>query len=253
MTTGRFRLYLTMEIAKNRVNPKQPPESGSSAPAAGRRYGGVDRDERQRQRRERLVAAALAVFGEQGFHASTVRDVCRRAELTSRYFYESFDSMEDLFEAVYVSVSRELMAKVMVVLQQTPMDPEKLAEAALRQFLEFIQEDPRRAQVTLIDSLNAGYGLHRVSQQSNRDFAAMIGGLIQMFFPYLEKMGLDATMVANGLVGSNIRIATQWVEDQCSTPLEDVLRNMLAFFVATIHYGRSIHAHTGTSDSTATP
>lgn len=246
-----------MEIAKNRVNPSQTPESGSLAPAAGRRYGGVDRDERQRQRRERLIAAALAVFGEQGFHASTVRDVCRRAELTSRYFYESFDSMEALFEAVYVGVSRELMHKVMEVLQQTPMDPEKLAEAALRQFLEFIQEDPRRAQVTLIDSLNAGHGMHRISQESNRDFAAVIGNLIQMFFPHLDTLGLDATMIANGLVGSNVRIATQWVEDQCSTPLDDVLRNMLAFFAAAIHYARAMleaRAQTaGASGGTATP
>lgn len=199
------------------------------------------------------MAAALAVFGEQGFHASTVRDVCRRAELTSRYFYESFDSMEDLFEAVYVSVSRELMHKVMEALQRASMEPEKLAEAALRQFLEFIQEDPRRAQVTLIDSLNAGHGMHRISQESNRDFAAVIGNLIQMFFPHLDEMGLDATMIANGLVGSNVRIATQWVEDQCSTPLEDVLRNMLAFFVATIQYGRSIHAHVGAPGSDTTP
>jgi AcrR family transcriptional regulator len=225
-----------MEISKNRVNPEIPPESGSPAPAAGRRYGGVDRDERQRQRRERLIIAALAVFGEQGFHASTVRDVCRRAELTSRYFYESFDSMEALFEALYLSVSRELMHRVMLVLQQTPMEPLQLSEAALRTFLEFLREDPRRAQVTLIDALNVGRGMHRISQESNRDFAAVIGNIINMFFPNIEKVGLDTNMIANGLVGSNVRIATQWVEDQCSTPLEDVLRNMMAFFAAAIHY-----------------
>jgi hypothetical protein len=78
--------------------------------------------------------------------------------------------------------------------------------------------------------------MHRISQESNRDFAAVISNIIRMFYPTIEKAGLDTNMIANGLVGSNVRIATQWVEDQCSTPLEDVLRNMMAFFAAAIHY-----------------
>jgi AcrR family transcriptional regulator len=235
-----------MEISKYGVNPEpqaSPPGPGDSASTSdarlsGRRYGGIDRDERQRQRRERLISAALAVFGEQGFHASTVRDVCKRAELTSRYFYESFESMEQLFEAVYASVTRELMHQTLEVLAKTPLEPEKLVEAALRTFLQYIQEDPRRARVALIDAQTVGVGVHRISQESNRDFAAVIGGFIPMFFPKIDQLGLDVNLVANGLVGGNIRMATMWVEDKCSTPLEDILRNMLVFYSAAIEFVR---------------
>lgn len=237
-----------MEIAKTRVNPstaRKTPESGSLAVSrGGRRYGGVDKEERQRQRRDRLIAAALEVFGEKGYHASTVRDVCRRAELTSRYFYESFDGMEALFEAVYAHVSRELMSRVMLVLAATPMDPDLLAEAALRAFLEYIREDPIRARVVLVDAQYVGKGMHQVSQASNRDFAAIIANFTLMFFPDLPRTGLDAAMVANGLVGSNVRIATQWVEDNCQTPLDTVLLNMSAFIKAAVQYARTLLANT---------
>lgn len=229
-----------MEISKNRVNPSNTPESGAPAAGGGRRYGGVDKDERQRQRRERLVAAALGVFGEQGYHVSTVRDVCRHAELTSRYFYESFEGMEALFEAVYLSVSRELMDKTMGVLQRTPLMPEQLAEAALRTFLEFIREDPRRARVMLIDAFTVGPGIQRISAESNSDFANLIGSFIEMLFPHLDKVGLNPNLISNGLVGSNIRLATMWVEEKCATPLEEMLRNMMAIFTASIEHARKL-------------
>ncbi|RRS04945.1 TetR/AcrR family transcriptional regulator [Aquabacterium soli] len=229
-----------MEISKNRVNPSNTPESGAPVAGGGRRYGGVDKDERQRQRRERLVAAALGVFGEQGYHVSTVRDVCRHAELTSRYFYESFEGMEALFEAVYLSVSRELMDKTMGVLQRTPLMPEQLAEAALRTFLEFIREDPRRARVMLIDAFTVGPGIQRISAESNSDFANLIGSFIEMLFPNLDKVGLNPNLISNGLVGSNIRLATMWVEEKCATPLEEMLRNMMAIFTASIEHARKL-------------
>ncbi len=224
-----------MDLSKNRVNPRPAPESGEPAP--GRRYGGIDKDERQRQRRQRLIEAGLAVFGQKGFHATTVRNVCHHAELTSRYFYESFESMEALFEGVYTHVNAELMRRTLAALQSAPMVPEKLAEDALRAFLTFIQEDPHRARVVLIDALTVGAGASRISNESNKDFARLIASFIEMLYPTLAKdTGINPVLIANGLVGANVRIATVWVEEKCATPLEDVLRNLFSFFLAIIHY-----------------
>jgi AcrR family transcriptional regulator len=229
-----------MEISKNRVNPEATSEPGDHA-ASGRRYGGMGPEERQRQRREKLIVAALAVFGEQGFHASTVRDVCGRAELTSRYFYESFESMDALFEAVYVSVSRELMRKTMVALQGVPMVPEQLAEAAMRTFLEFIQEDPRRARVTLIDAQTVGPNANRASQQADRDFVALLTSFIDALYPGMgEATGLSPYFISTGMLGAMMRMATVWVESKCEMPLDDMLRNMMMFYVAGIQYAEAL-------------
>lgn len=227
-----------MPVSKNRVNPAPPSTPGTS----GRRYGGIDSEERQRQRKAKLIEAGLVVFGEQGFHQSTVRDVCKQAQLTSRYFYESFDSMASLFKAVYVAVNRELMQATIMSLAACQPEPEKLAEASLRTFLEYIRQDPHRARVALIDAFNVGEGMHALTDKASQDFAQLIASFMHQMFPRLEETGLDIKILANGLVGANIRIATQWVADRCKTPLDEVLRNLLALFQACIAYARQLEA-----------
>ena len=160
------------------------------------------------------------------------------------------EDMEALFEAVYVSVSRELMGQTMAVLQRTPLVPEQLAEAALRTFLEFIREDPRRARVMLIDAFTVGPGIQRISAESNSDFATVISNFIEMLFPDLHKVGLNPVLIGNGLVGSNVRLATMWVEEKCATPLEDMLRNMLAIFTASTERARRLMAEVAATPPT---
>ncbi|WP_374319119.1 TetR/AcrR family transcriptional regulator [Aquabacterium sp.] len=204
--------------------------------ASGRRYAGVDPQERQRLRRAKLVDAALAVFGAKGYHQATVRDVCKAAQLTSRYFYESFEGMESLFRVVYAQVNRQLMESTLEVLEHCPSDIHAMSEAALRNFLEFIRDDPRRARVMLIDALNVGEGMYSLANQINQDFAELIAGYLQQFMPNLAGSGLDAQVLSDGLVGAANRIATQWVGRRCQAPLDVILSNSLALFEATIEY-----------------
>ena len=147
--------------------------------------------------------------------------------------------MEALFKAVYTQVSRELMQTTVMALASCQPDPEKLAEAALRNFLEFIRQDPHRARVALIDALNVGEGMAMLADKASQDFAQLIAGFMHQMFPTLDAQGrLNFKMLANGLVGANTRIATQWVADRCKAPLDDVLINTLTLFRACIAYAR---------------
>lgn len=81
---------------------------------AGRRtYRGRSQADRRADRRTRLLAAALDLWGEHGCAAVTVRGVCGRAGLTDRYFYESFADRETLVVSVYEQVEQELLATLL--------------------------------------------------------------------------------------------------------------------------------------------
>jgi len=80
--------------------------AATSKTGQGRTYGGQSSGERQADRRERLIRAAIATYGEQGYRRTTVADVCRTAGLTPRYFYESFANSEALLIAAYKEVTR---------------------------------------------------------------------------------------------------------------------------------------------------
>ena len=66
------------------------------------------RQKRSRDKRDRLKAAALALFGEKGYDATSIEDIARRADLAVGGFYLHFRSkrqlllalMDDLLEAL---------------------------------------------------------------------------------------------------------------------------------------------------------
>ena len=67
--------------------------------AITRPYRGVSATERTRLRRESLIEGLLDVVLADGTLGVSVDKVCARANLTKRYFYESFKDLDALFAA----------------------------------------------------------------------------------------------------------------------------------------------------------
>src|SRR5438067_1452042 len=83
-----------------------------SAPRT-RTYGGVGAVERRAERRTRFIEAAIVTFGQHGFSKTTTRSLCAEAGLTQRYFYESFESVEELFEVVAKKLGEDLEIRLL--------------------------------------------------------------------------------------------------------------------------------------------
>jgi AcrR family transcriptional regulator len=208
-----------------------------SPPTPRRRsYGGVSPETRQQLRRERLIEAGIEAFGVHGFHAVTVREICAEAKLTERYFYESFQSLEALFTAVYSKLNLELKQATMGALARAPQNSIKLAEDGLRVFFEYVRNDPRRARILLIESISIGQNVHRLANESARDFTDLMRGFISALFPDAVARGVKADLLSAGLIGANIHIATQWVREDFRTPLDDVLFNNMMIYRAMFSY-----------------
>lgn len=117
------------------------------AAARPNRWVGVPGDERVRDRRSRLIAAAYELFGTEGDAATSVRAVCRAADLNPRYFYESFVDRDELLGAVYDHVAADLAERLLVALAGAGPDPAARTRAGIRTVLRTITDDPRRARV----------------------------------------------------------------------------------------------------------
>ena len=83
-----------------------------STPALARSYRGQSQEQRRAERRSRLVAGAIAVYGERGYHQATVKAVCEAAGLTERYFYESFANSEALLIDSYNTVTYGVLGEI---------------------------------------------------------------------------------------------------------------------------------------------
>ncbi len=61
----------------------------------------VSRFERRRQRsRAALVAAAIELFQEKGFRGTTLQEICERADIAARTFFNHFETREHLCQAI---------------------------------------------------------------------------------------------------------------------------------------------------------
>ncbi len=109
-------------------------------------YGGRSAGERERERRGKLVAAALEIWGDDGWAAVTMRGVCARAALIDRYFYESFADRDALLVAVWDQIIDETIGLLTSAIAGVA-DPTARLRAAISVIVHGAAADPRRARI----------------------------------------------------------------------------------------------------------
>ncbi len=125
----------------------------SNDTVSGRTYAGESASDRAGRRRRQLLDAGLELFGTAGYRATTVRLLCREARVSDRYFYEQFDSTEDLLVAVYDECTARLEAAALTALGDGAGEVGDLARRGLDAFLALVEEDPRLARVVWFEVL----------------------------------------------------------------------------------------------------
>lgn len=71
------------------------------------------RERKQQQTRERLKRAAMALFLERGFEATTIDDIATKADMSRRSFFHYFASKEDVVAAWQEDAAAALVAEIL--------------------------------------------------------------------------------------------------------------------------------------------
>ena len=82
-----------------------------------------------------------------------MRQLCREARVSDRYFYEQFDSTEDLLLAVYAECTGRLEQEAFAAVGDRADDVGDLALRGLDAFLSVVESDPRLARVVWFEVL----------------------------------------------------------------------------------------------------
>ena len=91
--------------------------------------------------RAAILEAALAVFGELGYDAASVRDVIRRTDLASGTFYNYFPDKAAIFRALVEQTGDEARRRVRSA-RANARSAREFVEDAYRAYFEFMVEDP---------------------------------------------------------------------------------------------------------------
>ena len=182
-------------------------------------------------RRERLLDAGVELFGTRGWAAAGVKDICREARLTDRYFYESFDDRLALFTAVFDHVTGELLRRVAGAVAGVPAEPRAQVSAAIETFVAALAEDPRVARIVFREAGAAGAEADAHMRATLRRFAALIAETAR---PHLRRdVSEDVVRMGSlALVGAIERVIVDWQDGQLDTSLEDMTAYLVELFLA---------------------
>ncbi len=206
-------------------------ERGPQRTPPARAYGGVSAADRVAQRRARLLAAALELYGTRGFLASGVKDVCREAGLTDRYFYESFRDSAELFRAAFDHETRNLLALVAERVAAAPAEPEAQVRVAIEAFVRALADDPRKARLIFVEAPTAGPEAERHMRATLREFSRLVAATARRHVaPRIPDRLVH--MGAVSLVGAIDRVMVEWQDGELDATLDEIVAFLIDLFLA---------------------
>lgn len=174
-----------------------------------RRYGGLAAEERQAERRARLLAAGLDLLGDRGWHATTVTAICAQARLTPRYFYESFTDRDEFLLSIFDNILAKVADEVAAVLPAEPSMQEYI-RASIVGWVAVTARDRRMGRIAFIEALGSE-PLMRSRLAATRGFAELLAARARDLYPAAPAHML--TMAGVAVAGALVETMIEWLRD----------------------------------------
>jgi len=199
---------------------------------SGRTYGGAPLEQRRADRRERLIAAGIELFGGAGYEATTVKAICDAANLTERYFYEHFATRLELLEAVFEQAVAITAERTFAAAVDSPAQIEARVRAGLDGYLAALSDDPRIARIQLVEAIGRGERLEARRFEVMREFAGAIEREAIALDDGSGSISAREHAVTLALVGATNHLAAEWVRGELRMPRQALLDALVALYLA---------------------
>jgi AcrR family transcriptional regulator len=199
-----------------------------------RPYRGVPKEERIALRRQKLVQSGVELFGSLGYAGTSIKALCVNAGLTERSFYESFGVKEELLIASYLHGREHVLRQVQQAALAAPSDPASCNLAAVDAYFHALYADQNVARLLLFE-------LEGVSEQTNATVRQVLDESTDLIIEVICKElprspghGLNAELLASGMMGAVYQLAKVWVHGGYQIPEREMIRNAHALFLGMI-------------------
>jgi AcrR family transcriptional regulator len=223
------------------------PRRGRSAPKVSRVYRGQSSEERREERRDRVLAVGLDLFGTDGYAATSIEGICTAAGVTARHFYEHFPSREALLRAVYDDIIAEAQRAILRAMMQATGDTKTRVAAGVAAFIRSYLEDPRRARIACVEVIGVSPELERHRRSVIRAFASLIEAHAEVLagegsLSRQRRYGLAGLAMAGGVN----ELLTDWIMRRDRPSIEQFTQEIVDFFLAVIQGGADTAPFPGT-------
>lgn len=99
--------------------------------------------------------ALAELTAEQGYEATKISDIVRRAKVARKTLYDNFEGKEEVFLAAFDAARDEAVERVEASCVEAEGGWQERLEAGLAAYLEFVAEQPALARMCMIEAFSA--------------------------------------------------------------------------------------------------
>src|SRR4051794_4081865 len=124
-------------------------------------------------KRRRMMEAIAELTAENGYEATKIADIVRRAAVARKTLYDNFDGKEDLFLSAIDAAVAELRLAVEEGCRVGDGSSETGIVGGLEALLEYIAERPAVAGMCMVEAISATPSSARLYDAAMRDFVEL--------------------------------------------------------------------------------
>jgi TetR/AcrR family transcriptional regulator, fatty acid metabolism regulator protein len=182
----------------------------------------VARADRQADRRRQILAAAVKVFAEKGFHASRVGDIAEEAGIAYGLVYHYYESKEDLLETIFRTTWTEMLARVREV-EEAGVPAAEAVRQVTALLLRTWRRDPDLVRV-LVREVTRNQHVQREIEEITQAMEALERIIRRGQESGEFRSELDSRLAAVVFYGALEEVLTGWVLGQLPDRDEDIAR-----------------------------
>ena len=193
----------------------------------------TDPAEQGRNRRERILDAAMTTFAGRGYRDASMDDIASAAETSKGGVYFHFPTKESIFRELMRTTADKLVAKVEREVG-TESDPIAQAEIAIRTVLATFAGHRTMARLLFLDVIGAGRVFQTEANELHERFARLIAGYLDQAVAEGVIGPIDTRITSIAWFGALNEVVGRWLLADRPGRLEDAFPALRAMLLRSV-------------------
>ncbi len=176
-------------------------------------------------KQRRIMDALAELTAEQGYEATKISDIVRRAGVARKTLYDNFEGKEEVFLAAFDAARDEVLRRVEEGGTDVDGTWQERIEGGLAAFLGFVAEQPTLARMCMIESLSA-------TPETTKRYEDALEAFVELTRKTLPRDERLPDTIAETLVGGVAWIVYQQIRRGEAEKAEDLLPELTEFMMA---------------------
>jgi AcrR family transcriptional regulator len=179
----------------------------------------------QQHKQRRIMDALAELTVEQGYEATKISDIVKRAGVARKTLYDNFEGKEEVFLAAFDSARDEVLRRVEEGSEGDDGEWQERIEGGLAAFLGYVAEQPTLSRMCMIEALSA-------TPATTKRYEETLERFVELARRTLPQDPQLPETIAESLVGGVAWIVYQQIRRGEAEQAEDLLPELTEFMTA---------------------